>query len=51
MDYVKDGCFDGGSLLLRPGVLVILGALFLLFAWRTFRRPKPPPWSLRQRAR
>jgi hypothetical protein len=51
MDFVKDDCFGGGPLLDQPAVLVILGALFLLFAWRAFRRPETPRWSLRQRPR
>jgi hypothetical protein len=51
MDFVIDGCFGGGPLLDQSGVLFILGALFLLFAWRTFRRPDPPGCSLRRRPR
>jgi hypothetical protein len=51
MDFVKDDCFGGGPLLDQPAVLVVLSALFLLFAWRTFRRPAIPRWSLGRRPR
>jgi hypothetical protein len=42
MDFAKDDCFGGGPLLDQPAVLVILSALFLLFAWRALRRPATP---------
>lgn len=51
MDFAIDDGSGAWGLLEQPAVLVILGALFLLLAWRTFRRPKPPGWSLRRRPR
>jgi hypothetical protein len=51
MDYVKDGYLGGEPLLDQTAVLVILSALFLLFVWRSFRRPELPRWSLRRRSR
>lgn len=51
MDFVKDGCFGGGPLLDQSGVIIILGALFLLFVRRVFRSPSTPAWRLTQRPR
>ncbi|HEX5869851.1 MAG TPA: hypothetical protein VFY65_05540 [Longimicrobium sp.] len=51
MDFANDDCFGGGPPLDQTGVLIILGALFLLFAWRAFRGPSLPPWRLTQRVR
>jgi hypothetical protein len=49
MDFEK---VDGpGPILDQPAVLVILALLFLLFAWRVFRRPRPPGWFLTRRGK
>jgi hypothetical protein len=49
MDFAKDDCFGGGPLLDQTTVLLILGFLFLLFAWRAFQRPSTPGWRLTHR--
>ena len=51
MDFQKVDNHGFGPVLDQPAVLVILALLFVLFAWRALRRPRPPGWSFTGRSK
>jgi hypothetical protein len=51
MDFQKVDDHGFGPVLDQPAVLVILAALFVLFVWRAFRRPRLPGWSFTRRSK